>query len=386
MSDQDRPRVLQVITHLGLGGAEAVAIDICRGLHPGQVAGLFCVRAGVHDDVGAAWRDELLGDGLPVFSGSALPVKRGGLLHAAQRLAATIRDLRPDVVHVHTEIPEATLALASPFAPRGTTARLLRTIHNSTLWPRWRGIAVWTERRFTNVPVAAVSRSAVDGLTVLRRALGLRPVEDRLTRLIYDGRPIPNRIRSEAPRDTTLRVLFAGRFELQKGADLVPEVLRRLEPSLAASLRVTLAGSGSLAQTLRDALPRLRILAETEIIEPIPTLSDRLVEYDMIIMPSRFEGLGLLAIEAALAGVTLVITDAAGLNETVPPDHPWIAPAGDAAAFAEVMARAIRDRERWPSVNAAAMAYAECNFQLSVMQRAYRTFYADVASGRLHQT
>ena len=375
--------MLQVITHLGLGGAEAIAIDICRGLHPTQVAGLFCVRSGIHDAVGAEWRDQLQADGMRVFMGSPLPAKRGGLLDAAHLLARTLRAVRPDIVHVHTEIPEVALVLASVIAPRVTVPHAVRTAHNSTLWPRWRRVAALTERRLTNVPVAAVSAAALAGLESLRSAVGLRPIEPRLTRIIYNGRRVANRTRSGAPRDGTLRVLFAGRFEEQKGADLLPTVLRYLDPRIAGSIRLTAAGSGSLAPTLRSELARLPGLASADVTDPIPGLSEKLVEFDMVIMPSRFEGIGLMAIEAGLAGVTLVSTDAPGLIEAVPPDHPWIAPAGDAAAFAAVMTQALQQRERWPSVNAAAMAYAERRFDLTVMQKAYRAFYTDAISGRV---
>lgn len=383
MTRPDRPTVLQVITQLGLGGAEAVAIDICSGLDPSQVAGLFCVRSGVHDDVGAAWNDQLQAAGMTVITGSRLPTKLGGLVQAGERLARTLRALRPDIVHVHTEIPEVALAVASIVGPRVSIPHAVRTVHNSTLWPRWRRFAAWTERRLTNVPVAAVSASALAGLTSLRVAVGLAPVPEHLTRIIHNGRPVPRRSQLDAPRDDAVRVLFAGRLEEQKGADLLPSILRHIDPSVAGSIRLTVAGSGSLGAWLRTELPRVGGIGSVAVTDPIPTLSEKLTDFDMVIMPSRFEGLALLAIEAGLAGVALVLTDAPGLIETVPPDHPWVAPAGDAVAFASVVTEAIRRRERWPGIDAAALDNAMRRFELSVMQQAYRAFYSEVAATRL---
>ena len=377
-----QPRVLQVITQLGLGGAEAVAIDILSGLRPTEVAGLFCVRSKIRDDVGTTWNDHLRTTGVAVYGGSAVPIKFGGLLQAAYRLARTLRSVRPDIVHLHTEIPELAYVLSTVIDPSNSALSVVRTIHNSTLWPRWRHVAAWTERRLTTAGVAAVSNSALAGLDELRRATGLRPIEARLSRVILNGRSVPVRARSR-PCDDLIRVLFAGRFEPQKGADLLPSVLRHLGPDINSSVVLTVAGSGTLGELLRYELKRVPGLAAFAVTDPIPQLSEKLTDYDMVIVPSRFEGIGLLAIEAELAGVTVIVTRAPGLVEAVPPDHPWIAAPGDPAAFAATMAKALEQRERWSSVNAAAKAYAESRFELAAMQRAYRNLYLNVATGRL---
>jgi glycosyltransferase involved in cell wall biosynthesis len=375
-----QPRVLQVISQLGLGGAEAVSLDILRGLPRQQVAGVFVVMSGVNDAIGHAWQRELMDDSVPLVMGTRMPLKAGGLPAASVRFARAISELRPDIVHLHTEIPEATHALAMAFDWRlARRVRVVRTIHNSTLWPKWRGLAFWSERALTNVAVAAVSEDAMTGLAQLRNSLKLPPIDSALARVIHNGREIPEQSELRRVDDGRLKVLFAGRFEAQKGADLLEDVFNALEEWAACRVDLTIAGSGALRGQLRHSFERMPHLGSSKVIEPIPDLARTLAEYDIVIMPSRFEGFGLLAVEAELANVTLVATRAPGLDEVLPPDHPWVAAPGDPVSFADALTLAIKHQDRWKAVNAAAYEFAVARFGLGKMQSAYLRFYQDLA-------
>jgi glycosyltransferase involved in cell wall biosynthesis len=99
-------------------------------------------------------------------------------------------------------------------------------------------------------------------------------------------------------------------------------------------------------------------------------------------MPSRFEGLGLVAIESTLAGLPVIATDAEGLREALPPDHPWIARVGDAASFAAVLQAALEYPDRWAPAVAAAQAFARNHFDFPSMCRAYLQVYRSSAASR----
>jgi glycosyltransferase involved in cell wall biosynthesis len=49
------------------------------------------------------------------------------------------------------------------------------------------------------------------------------------------------------------------------------------------------------------------------------------------------EAFGLAAAEAMAAGVPVLTTDAGALPELVGPEHPWVAPAGDAQALRDTV-------------------------------------------------
>ena len=79
-----RPRVLQVITKLDLGGAESVALDLVGALRHEMDFGVFGVTAlAAPSPVGRDMASRLADWNVPFFAGTAWPFKTGGVLVAA---------------------------------------------------------------------------------------------------------------------------------------------------------------------------------------------------------------------------------------------------------------------------------------------------------------
>lgn len=136
---------------------------------------------------------------------------------------------------------------------------------------------------------------------------------------------LPNRVlvQGAAPAvpapdaDGLLRVGYVGRFDVhQKGLDWLVDTLRR-EPSLAQSCRWRFQGYGSgepLLQALASALGPQHV--EVTRFAPI---EQALARSDLLLLPSRYEGLPLVALEATARGWPVVASDRAGLGDLLPP-------------------------------------------------------------------
>ncbi len=163
-----------------------------------------------------------------------------------------------------------------------------------------------------------------------------------------------------------LRIGFLGRLTRDKGAvdlahavallragdvallraDDVPRL--RATSSAAAGpggdLRLVLAGANRFGDADDDAALSAALAPLGEVAE-LPGWVDPsafLAGIDVLVVPSRApESFGLAAAEAMAKGVPVVVTDAGGLPEVVGPEHPWIAPAGDPEALADVIAAAL---------------------------------------------
>jgi glycogen synthase len=141
-------------------------------------------------------------------------------------------------------------------------------------------------------------------------------------------------------------LLFFGRLDVfQKGLDTLIEafaLLRATDPSL----RLVMAGRGKDA-VLVDRLVRAAGVADG--VEQLGAVSDArrlelLAGATLMLMPSRFEGFGLVAAEAMAAGVPLVASDAGSLPEVVaPPTGGVTVPVGDAPALAAAARRLLED-------------------------------------------
>lgn len=126
------------------------------------------------------------------------------------------------------------------------------------------------------------------------------------------------------PRDH-YQVLFVGRFEPRKGFDLAAGAALALLAALPEAAFV-FAG-GELDQPVLDALPgpvaaalgghpRIRFLGVLD----RPALEQAYRDCDVVLVPSRYESFGLVAIEAMAAGKPVVALAAGGLVEVVTDD------------------------------------------------------------------
>jgi glycosyltransferase involved in cell wall biosynthesis len=368
-----KPLVLHVVACLHLGGSEEVCLTIMRGLRSQFHFEVFAVK-GISDcAVGQKQLNRAIEMGIPVYSGTRLPQKFGGMLAGGMALARVIKARRPALIHVHTEDAEAAYAVAATCAPSVRSIPLVRTIHNTTLWPCWAAVGRWCHRRMTRALVACVSQSSKEALIANWPTRG-DPI------VIYNGVAMEPRQRV-AGKENELRLLFAGRFVDQKGAHLLPRIVRAIRPPSGCAYDLSIHGSGPHRPVLDELARNPPTGWRIRVDGPLPGLADALANVDLLLMPSLFEGLGLTAIEALLAGVPVVGTVIPGLDEVFRSDYPWLAVPGDAASFATVLDRAIAERARWPQVVRAEADRARRRFDVSVMCRAYANLYANAVAG-----
>lgn len=373
-----RPAVLHVITHLALGGAENVALRMIEALHETYAFEVFAVlEEGNNTPVGREMVARLARLSVPVHFGTRIPFKRGGVLLAACALGRQLRRRRWALVHVHTEIPELTLAQAIALVPGGAPP-VLRTVHNARLWDGWGGIGNWTERRLRDAAVAGVSEAALSADDALRIRAGVKPAAAGRRVLVYNGVPEPAASVKPEPRDVC-RILYAGRFEPQKGADLIPAILKAAAAITTVRAEVVLAGGGSLEPGIAAGIADPATRWPVRIIPGISALGDQIGKYDVVLMPSRFEGLGLVAIEALFAGVPVVATQAPGLVEVVPADDPLSCPVDDVGALANALAACLADPARFREAVAARLPALRVRFGVPAMAAGYRALYRTVA-------
>jgi glycosyltransferase involved in cell wall biosynthesis len=375
-ADARRVRVMQVITHLGLGGAERVAFTVMRGLLCACEFELFAVLGVQRSDVGAAFRTEAEAMKLRLFTGTRVPVKYGGMLLAGRQLAKAVKAAQPEVIHLHTEIPESVYAAAVTLDPSIGAIPLVRTIHNTVYWTPWRRMGRWCERRMPRPFIAAVSEAATAAFAQLRQESGAGPLPAP-PRIIFNGVEVQQmKPPRESGTSSPIQLLFAGRFEDQKGADLLPEIIRRVRPPRPCQL--TICGRGRHEPAIRELAAHPPSDWTVHLQGPVSNLSSRLPSFDLLLMPSRFEGLSIMAIESLLVGLPIVATRAPGLRDGFPADYPWMAPPGDAAAYAELLNRVLAQPNTWSTVAALGNQFARDHFDPKVMCDGYRQLYRDV--------
>ena len=303
-----RIRVCQLITELRPFGAERGVYELARRLDRAkfdvQVIGLR----------GGEVADWLAAAGVPA---SALGLRGKWDLGKLAKLAALLRQWRPDILHTH--LFHADLAGRAAGYLAGVK-HLLHTVHvaEARFLP-WR-FAMARLLSESCERIICVSPSVLDHHA---RRSGL-PLSKY--RLIPNGIDIDAYVRDRRRRSQCraqwgvaqdqVVAAFVGRLDVQKGIDTLLEAIGRLRPA-RASIRFVLAGEGPLRARVAAFVGRHENQGFVRHLGFVHDVRAVLSAADMLVMPSRWEGFGLAAVEAMAAGLPVIASDVAGLREVV---------------------------------------------------------------------
>ncbi len=182
-------------------------------------------------------------------------------------------------------------------------------------------------------------------------------------------------------------LLFVGRIQPLKGADVAVETLARLQPRGGQLPRLLLVGGSSGLEGDVEVAKLHRLIAEHGLTERVTMVSPQphhvLSTYyraaDLALVPSRSESFGLVALEAAACGVPVVASDVGGLRTLV--DHGRTGlrvPGRDPADYAAAVEQILGDQIFASRLSARAVEAAS-SYTWTSMAARLRRVYADVS-------
>ncbi len=294
----------------------------------------------------------------------AWPARRSpgpATLAEARRLNLLVERVRPDVVHLHS----AKAGLAGRLAVRGGVPTLFQphgwswlavsgaAAQASLAWERL--ASRWTELFvLVGTGEAGLARDA----GVVGRQVVVRTGVD-LQRFRPAGRAARSAARARLGVDRHLPLAVClGRVCRQKGQDLLLAAWPRVRQHCPEA-ELAVVGDGEVPTGARGrALPGVRF--SPEVLDPRPWYAAA----DLVVLPSRWEGLALTVLEALAVGRSVVVSDVAGLAEVVTERVGAVVPAGDPDALATAIATRLAHRRRTEAEGRAAAALAAAEFDL----------------------
>lgn len=239
--------------------------------------------------------------------------------------------------------------------PVGITVHHITGATAATRWGRWLGSGIARLERAMLRRAGCLS--ATSGATLAQLEAILAPG----TCLVQVGAGVPDELFCVQRRERNY-LLYFGRLDwFQKGLDTLLDaaaLIVREHPEL--ELRI--AGRGKDADRVRERIRSLGLDRNVRLFSAV-TDAQRLELFAgaiVVLMPSRFEGFGMVAAEAMAAGAPVVAASAGSLPEVVaPPAGGRLVPAGDAAALAEAVTRLLDAPEEREEISRSARASAE---------------------------
>ncbi|HTO59762.1 MAG TPA: glycosyltransferase family 4 protein [Bradyrhizobium sp.] len=229
------------------------------------------------------------------------------LIALAVAVLALVRKFQPDIINVHGTFAAAVCRLV--LAPTKFRRRIVYTVH---CWPFMREQAAIV-RLVCQLIELVLSPLCAKIVCVSRhqylaaRAIGIgghrleRIYNGIVDRAVMPGRPI---------RSGTLDLLFVGRFDRQKGLDILLGAAAAFEDRV--TVRVIGANVVDQAEA-RKIPPNVTFLGWKSPRE----IEAELKACDVVVMPSRWESFGLVALEAMRAGRPVLASRIGGLSEVI---------------------------------------------------------------------
>ncbi|MDB5701919.1 MAG: glycosyltransferase family 1 protein [Sphingomonadales bacterium] len=304
----------------------------------------------------------------------------GALLRLAFAVRTEVRRFRPSIIHVHSSFAGAVVRLMygwrkMPFVilycPHGWGfERRTSALKNRVAAMIERTLADWCERI---IVISEHERQA--GL-----AIGIP--EQKLV-LILNGIADIAPARPSRWDDSRLKVLFVGRLDYQKGFDTL---LDAIEP-FAREIAVRVVGKAIAGPaSARRGRSQVEYLGWRSLFE----VASEIAAADVVAVPSRWEGFGLVALEAMRGGCAVVASNVGGLREIVvdgetgrlvPPDYP------------ERLGHALSSgtREQWKAMGRAGRKRYLAHFTAVRLNRQLAQLYAEydrtasVAAPEVHE-
>jgi glycosyltransferase involved in cell wall biosynthesis len=378
-------RILYVIDSLVPSGAErslAALAPEYRRLGVALDVAYLQDRPGLHAELGAA--------GATLFCVAG----PGGRIGWIRRLRRLIVDRSPDLVH--TTLAEADLAgrVAARLAGTPVVSSLVNVQHgpqqlDDPRVPRWKLQAAKLADQVTARGVLrfhAITRFLADAMA---RTLRIR--RDRID-VVPRGRPAGElgsrsderrRRAREALRldqNTTLLVSVA-RQDRQKGLDVLLRALPAVREAVPDLLLAVAGREGNMTEDLRAMVEDLSLGEAVRFLGIRGDVPELLCGADAFVLPSRWEGLGSVLLEAMALEAPIVASDIPPVQEVVDDEAAVLVPVERPAELASAIVDALTDRRASLRRAASARRRFLDEFTIEPVAEAMVAFYRRALSG-----
>jgi glycosyltransferase involved in cell wall biosynthesis len=306
--------IVHIIPKLTIGGAERFVISLCTSAR----------SSGVRHSIVTLWDDAPLRAELPPdVQYHSLHMETIPKWKRVSVLGTLLQSLSADVVHTHLFSAD----LWGRLAARKIGIPVITTEHNINVAEPWhwrfikRSMAAWST--YYTVPSTAIAQYVQHAYGVRANRIKQIPHGILLTPFLS----IPPVIWSDVKQ-----ILIIGRLVPQKGHSILFEALAELDDRYAYTLHVV--GDGPLRASLEETAHECGIAERIIWHGALTDVATYYAEADLVVIPSRWEGFGLVALEAMVSARPVVASQTGGLTDIITHTKTgWLVPPDDVQAL-----------------------------------------------------
>ncbi len=270
----------------------------------------------------------------------------------ARELRKILERERFDLIHSHG----FGAGLLTEFADTGLSSRHLMTAHDVFLDSQFEGIGGFSKKRVMSYlfrRIDAIHTVTADATNNFRSffpgvsAQRLFPILHGVDTEFFANEPGANLRQELGLSDQAPLIGFFGRFMGQKGFRTLVDAVSRLKSDNHSRMPTILTfGWGGY---IREDYQYLRGKGLSEYFIQLPgteNMPAMIKAVDMVVMPSRWEACGLLAMEVLSAGVPLIASNCIGLREVVEGSPARTFEPGDSDRLAKLISEEIEQNRK----------------------------------------
>jgi glycosyltransferase involved in cell wall biosynthesis len=335
--------VLFVSSGLGMGGAEKVVTSLADALAAKGHSIFLVYMTGAALVTPTDSRVKVAGLGID---------SKADAIRAFFKLRKIIRTFQPDVVHshmVHANIFSRLVRLTTPIP------RLISTAHSSNEGGRLRMLAYQLTDSLADIStnVSAVAVDAFEKRNAVKPGRMI-PVHNGIStsHFFFDATARDNIHAQLAVKDDCRLILAVGRMHEAKD---YPNLLQALAQLRAAGVtfKMCIVGEGPLRGKLEAMVSAVELSDCVQFLGIRHDVPDLMSAADVFVLPSAWEGFGLVVAEAMACERVVVATDCGGVREVLG-DAGYLVRPRDSSALAGALQSALR----LPALEAASMGRA----------------------------
>lgn len=352
-SDQNRIRVLHLLSELNIGGAEVLLLQIIQSLGKTEYEHYV-----YHFRMDGPIKQKLEALGIPVYEGKKRdsikrPIKFGiSVISLLKDLLTFIRSRQIQIIHAHLG-PANQLAVV---ISKLSSVPAFLTVHSPMAFVDRR--SNWDLRVYCQKAVNQFAYRAADRVLVVSQEIK-EIVQQRFgiedTKFLFlkngivfdDDISGPVDLQEEFPRSANkLKLIAVGRLVPLKNFDILVRAIAEVINQGQNDLLVLIAGEGEERMRLEELIRDLGIESYVKLLGLRHDVMGLMQACDLFVMPSRYEGLSLAMIEAMACGLPIIASDVRGLNDYITNEQNGLLfPVGDYKALAERILQLANNRK-----------------------------------------
>lgn len=373
-------KILHIIPKMSFGGAEKIALGLAgEAQKNGHEVRILSIMP--QNDYQSRLDQAGVGFFSLDYTGKLGLRDVPNILKGKKDLEQYIRSWKPDLIHSHLFISKIFLLGLNILRE----IPLVHTQHDNSPWWNRSGLSdkakTYIESRFQR-KLAQYTACISDSVKADIQNIGDAKASDRCITIynfidLPSGRAIPGIISKQSVNLMMLCRLMMDK----KGIDLAINILKELRNDSVLA-RLILVGKGNDEGKIKKLVAQKELQAEVEFRGYQEDIYSQYQDADIVLMPSRWEGFGLSAAEAAAAAKPVIASRVGGLPEVVlHGETGYLCESENVLQFSERVRELVSDADLYKKMACHAQELAYDRFNIDKAFKQYEQLYYSALAG-----